>query len=272
MKRSELKALTRRELYEMAKAYDLPGRSRMGKEDMIDALCRVSARKMPPEPKAAKRRMSKRRHRKPAIQARSRAQRPDPAPSSRPVQAQPAQQPPQPYIDRGPELNQAYGQDKLQVMVRDPNWIYAYWDLSGGVREKLSRDVSAGTWVLRIYDISRDVYEDVPVLIEGGNWYLPVAADTEYRLDLGIIDYKGVFHVAASSRRIKTPRMGISEVFDEEWMILEEEFLRLLEVSGPMAHHVSGSRMLSELVRGRHRVVAGLHSAGISSIGGSRRK
>jgi uncharacterized protein len=273
MKRSELKALTRRELYEMAKAYGLTGRSRMGKEDLVDALCGVSARKAPAEPRAAKRRMSKRRHRRPLARARGTAhQAPPPAPSSFTApQAQPPQ-PPQPYIDRGPELSSSYGQDKLQVMVRDPNWIYAYWDLSGGVRERLAKQVGGGTWVLRVYDVSRDVYDDVPVLIEGGNWYVPVASDTEYRVDIGIIDQHGVFHVAASSRRIRTPRMGISEVFDEEWMILEEEFRRLLEISGPMARHLSGSRMLSELVRGRHRLAAGLHSAGVSSFGGSRRK
>jgi uncharacterized protein len=271
MKRSELKALTRRELYEMSKAYGLAGRSRMSKEDLIESLCRASARKVTPQPRAEKRRMAKRRHRRPVVRVRHAEPQVEVPASSRPVE-RPTPQPPQPYVDRGPELSAAYGEDKLQVMVRDPNWIYSYWDLSGGVKERIHREAGDGMWMLRVHDVSHDAYEDVPVLIEGGNWYVPVASDTEYRLEIGMLDRSGNFHVAASSRRIRTPRMGISETLDEEWMILEEEFRRLLGITGPIAQQLSGSRMLSEVVRGRHRLAQGMFSAGISSIGASRRK
>jgi len=271
MRRSELKALTRRELYEMSKAYGLAGRSRMSKEELIESLCRASARKAAPQPRSDKRRMAKRRHRRPVVRVRQAAPQVEVPASSRPAE-RPAPQPPQPYVDRGPELSPVYGEDKLQVMVRDPNWIYAYWDLSGGARDRIHREAGDGMWMLRVHNLSHDGYEDVPVLIEGGNWYLPVASDTEYRLEIGLLDRSGSFHVAASSRRIRTPRMGISEMLDEEWMILEEEFRRLLGITGPLAQRLSGSRMLSEVVRGRHRLAIGISSAGISSIGASRRK
>lgn len=265
MKRTELSNMTRRELYEMAKAYDVPGRSRMAKDDLVDSLCRVSAKGKPPAPKAQKRRMAKRRKRRRPSKPTSTSVSQAPPPSEERAQA------PEIYIDRGPELNSHYNQDKLQAMVRDPNWLYAYWDLSGPTSNRIFREVQGGTWVLRVFDVTQDASDDVPVLLEGGNWYVPVAADTEYRLEIGVIDRDGVFHAAASSRKLRTPRMGISELVDEEWMILEDEFRRLMSFSGSMSDQLSGSRMISEVISGQHRIT-GIHSAGVSSFSGSRRE
>ena len=65
--------------------------------------------------------------------------------------------------------------------------------------------------------------------------------------------------------------MGISQLIDEEWLILEDEFQQLMDFSDGLATRFSGSRFLSEVIRGKQRV-SGMHSAGVSSIGGSRRK
>ncbi len=272
MKRSDLKQLTRRELYEMARAYGLDGRSRMSKDELIEGIARSVSKKVDPQPRQAKRRMSKRRRRR-SVGARGRAGAVQSAPAPTSAAAQPIapqQQAPESYIDRGPELASSYNQDKLQVMVRDPNWLYSYWDLSGGVRERLLREAVGGNWVLRVHNLTSGVYEDVPVLVEGANWYLPVASDTDYRLDLGVVDRSGRFHLAVASRPVRTPRMGVSEAIDEEWLVLEDEFRRLMDMSGALSSQVSGSRMLSEVLSGRHRM-GGMHSMGISSIGGSRR-
>lgn len=269
MNRTELNKISRRELYEMAKAYDLPGRSRMTKHELVEALARVSAKKVMPKPKAPKRRMSKRRVRRRRVRVRAGEVKLRQAPSSRPAPPPPREQP-RPFVDRGPELPGGYSQDKVFAMVRDPNWLYAYWDLSGGARERIAAAGESGTWILRVHDLSNGSYEDVPVLLEGGNWYLPVAAETEYRVDIGFLTRDGRFLLAASSHTVRTPRMGISQLVDEEWLILEDEFLRLMEFSDGLTRF-SGSRFLSEVITGRHRL-AGLHSAGVSSIGGSRRK
>jgi len=268
MNRTELKKLSRRELYEMAKAYEVPGRSRMSKNELVESLARVSARQAMPAPKQPKRHMAKRRFRRP--KARSHAAPARRSASTTVVPAPAVPQGAQVYVDRGPELPGKYGQDTLFAMVRDPNWLYVYWDLSGGARERLCA-VAAGIWVLRVHNVPAGSFDDVPVLIEGGNWYLPVAADTEYRIDIGLLDATGKFHVAASSRPVRTPRMGISQLVDEEWLILEDEFRQLVDFSDGPAGRFSGSRFLSEVIRGRQRV-AGLHSAGVSSIGGSRRR
>mgnify|MGYP001252689739 CR=1 FL=1 len=272
MNRSELRKLSRRELYEMAKAYDLSGRSRMTKDELVESLSRVSAKKVMPKPKPPKRRMSKRRVRKRRVAVRTTAGRSRKAtPGSKMEAPAPHAQRPQVYVDRGPELPGSYRQDKVYAMVRDPNWIYAYWDLSGGARERVTATAPGGAWVLRVNNLSDSVFDDVPVLIESGNWYVPVASDTEYNVEIGLLGTDGRFHAAASSRSVRTPRMGISQLVDEQWLILEDEFQRLMEFSDGLATRFSGSRFLSEVITGRHRL-AGMHSAGVSSLGGSKRK
>jgi len=268
MNRTELNKLSRRELYEMAKAYDLPGRSRMSKDDLVGSLGRVSAKVAMPKPKPPKRAMAKRRFRRP--KPRSSASVVKRAPHTA-LTVRIAAPEPHLFIDRGPELPGYYGQDKVFAMVRDPNWLYTYWDLTGGARERLAGVAASGVWVLRVYNTAAGSYDDIPVLIEGGNWYLPVASDTEYRVEIGVLDRSGKFHIGAASSPIRTPRMGISQLIDEEWLILEDEFRQLMDFSDGLATRFSGSRFLSEVIRGKQRV-SGMHSAGVSSIGGSRRK
>ena len=155
-------------------------------------------------------------------------------------------------------------------MVRDPNWIFAYWDLSGGARERLWAQVGGGTWILRVHDLTAETSENVPILLEGGNWYLPVAADTEYQVHIGLLDRDGNFHLAASSGKIKTPPVGISDRVDEEWLILEDELRKLIDLSGMGSERFAGSRFLSEIIS-RRRPAGVMHSAGVSSFSGSRR-
>ncbi len=270
MKRGELKKLTRRELYEMAKAYGIAGRSAMAKDDLLDALARVSTKKVMPKAKTSKRRMAKRRKRR-TVRVRTTKADTKSKPTSMAVQAPSKVEKPQPvFVDRGPELPNEYGEDKVVAMVRDPNWIYVYWDLSGGARQRLREAVAISTWVVRVYNLDDDIYEDVPVLLDGGNWYLPVASNTAYRVDIGVLDTEGRFHLAAGGRKVKTPPVGISEVVDDEWLILEDEFRRLMDISGTMSDRFAGSHFFSEIVTERHRG-AGMHSGGVSSLATRRR-
>lgn len=274
MKRNELKKLTRRELYGMARAYDITGRSKMAKEDLVDALARVSAKKVMPKPTPKKRRIHKARKSR-TVEVRKRAAR-SKKPSSTSVAKRPAareprrEQAPAVYVDRGPELPNDYGDDKLAAMVRDPNWIYIYWDLSGGKVESLGAGVTGGAWVLRVHNLTDSNHEDVPVIVDSRNWYLPVESDTAYRIEIGLVDMAGTFHAAASSRQVKTPRMGISESVDEEWLIMEDEFRRLMDVSGRLKARFAGSHFMSEIISRRRGGMT--QSAGVSSFSSSRRR
>ena len=68
------------------------------------------------------------------------------------------------YIDRGRAVPDTYGDDRLVAFVRDPHWIFVYWELDGEglarLRDLLGADACEhAQWVLRLDDGSRGVTE-----------------------------------------------------------------------------------------------------------------
>lgn len=162
--------------------------------------------------------------------------------------AAPPQAPPSydPYADPRP-LPSQYGRTRLTVLVRDPEWIFAFWEISGEDRQRHGMDgpAQARRMVLRVYDTtgSRSVddahrYYDVPVTDQSASWYLHISQpDRTWIVDLGYYDEHGNFRTVARSNQIVTPRDSISNDVDEQWMLVDEErFRRLVQMStGPDA-------------------------------------
>jgi len=241
---------------------------------LVEALARISSRKMLPKPKPPKRRMAKQRKRRRKVTVQSRKAAAKARGSEALVRkAAPPEEavPPAPFIDRGPELPYRYNSDKLVVMVRDPNWLYSYWDFSDGLRDRTLERAPGAAWVLRVHNLTDGNHEDIPVLFDGGNWYLPVVSDTEYMVEMGLLDAQGNFHLAASSRAVKTPPVGLSDRVDEEWMVLETELARLMDLSGALSERFAGSHFLSEIIS-RRREAASMHLAGVGSFSTAGRK
>ena len=42
-------------------------------------------------------------------------------------------------LKTSPTLSDEYGRDDLVLLVRDPQWLFAYWDLSGGLMSCILR-------------------------------------------------------------------------------------------------------------------------------------
>ncbi|KPJ57407.1 MAG: hypothetical protein AMS16_01430 [Planctomycetes bacterium DG_58] len=146
--------------------------------------------------------------------------------SSRLARPTPQQQPQ--YVDRGAPIPLHYGQDRITVLVRDPNCLHVYWELEGPRREEVMREhgrdvFNEASWVLRLLT-DRDGTQDTPIVVEGCNWYLPVADDRNYTVEIGIIIRGGRFIRFATSNPVNTPRMGISPDTTSEWMRVDEEF------------------------------------------------
>jgi len=246
MNRSELSKRTLAQLLKLASAAKVSGTSRMTRGELIDAL----SRKRPEPVKARTPAKAKKR----LIEARSAAKRPAPpkraprkaaapppvqpapAPSAPPV---PAPQPPAPgpvYVERGPDLPNQYGAGCLVAMVRDPHWVFLYWDLSGGVCDQIAKQYGAeifhrASWVLRIYPAGGEP-RDVAVVPEARNWYVSLADGVTYVFELGLNSPEHGFIRILRSNEVATPRYGISEVVDEEWRTLEEDYLKMLEMAG----------------------------------------
>ena len=65
-----------------------------------------------------------------------------------------------------------------------------------------------------------------------GHWYINVQPNHQYTVELGYFTPSGEFVILARSNTVITPRATISEVIDEEWMIIEEDFRRLYRLAG----------------------------------------
>jgi hypothetical protein len=135
--------------------------------------------------------------------------------------------------------------DRLVVMVRDPYWLHAYWELSRRSVER-ARMALGQYWhgarpVLRLYEVARDdttnsVRQPIrDVDIHGGvnNWYIDVHSPPKnYQLDIGYLALGGKFFCLAKSNVVSTPGTAVGESFDRNWAEVAKDFERIFALSG----------------------------------------
>lgn len=185
----------------------------------------------------------------------------------------------QKHVEEGAfELPPSYNQTQIVLLVRDPYWIYAYWDFRSEIKERLS--ASHGGWEkvplsLRVYNYSRKKtgtnepeYFDISINHAANNWYIHVGGPNQlYQVDLGYYSPTGEFITLARSNQVTTPRDGISEVVDEEWMIVEEDFRRLYRLAGGGVLGESSIEIVESLLKRLEREVGSGAVSSISSPG-----
>ncbi|MBN2452951.1 MAG: DUF4912 domain-containing protein [Candidatus Omnitrophica bacterium] len=139
-----------------------------------------------------------------------------------------------------------YGDNRIVILVRDPWWIFSYWEIRKDKEEEVLRRIeSSGDGmlksVLRVYDVT-DVnfngknahsYFDIDLTGLANSWYINVGKpERAWVVDIGIVTRKGGFYLLARSNMVKTPRFGMSDQFDAEWMMPEEEYWKMFSLSG----------------------------------------
>lgn len=138
------------------------------------------------------------------------------------------------------DLPRQYGRDKIVLQVRDPRWIYSFWEVAPKVWERLKDELKDEFYkakkVLRVYDVTRIVFNgrnahsffDLEVNYEADNWYINTnGPDRSWCVDLGLRLPDGRFITILRSNVVHTPAEGPSWITDEEWMIPDEMFGRL---------------------------------------------
>ena len=152
-------------------------------------------------------------------------------------------------------------QDRLIVMVRDPYWLHAYWELAQ--RSVDRAQVAMGQrWhsaqpVLRLYHTQGDAaaihQRDIPIHGGVSNWYIDVQdPPQDYRLEIGYLADDGYFYCLARSNEVSTPPAGASDALDENWTAVAENADRIFAMSGGYSPQ-GASRELQELLEKRLR-------------------
>lgn len=149
--------------------------------------------------------------------------------------------------------------DRLVVMVLDPYWLHAYWELTRRSVER-ARAAMGHFWhsarpVLRLSEVDRNgttssarkFVRDIP--IHGGvtNWYVDVYDPPKsYQLEIGYQAGEDRFHSLAKSNVVTTPAAGGGESFDKNWAQVAKDFDRIYAMSGGYSDQ-EASRELREV-------------------------
>lgn len=111
---------------------------------------------------------------------------------------------------------ESYGQNRIRLLVRDPEWIFAYWDVKPESLEQLAkslgeRALALSRLTLRVVDPVSGGSSDI-LLPPGARWWYvrTDAARRTYRAELGVTLPSGQFRKLAESNTVVTPRVGPS--------------------------------------------------------------
>jgi hypothetical protein len=125
-------------------------------------------------------------------------------------------------VDEGlPELPSGYGESRIVLMPRDPQWAYTYWDVPNENKEELRRQ-GGQQLALRIYDVtdinldyqSPHSIQEYPCDELAREWYLPIpVSDRDYVIDIGYRCADGRWLVLARSGRVHIP-----PVYPSDWI------------------------------------------------------
>lgn len=124
------------------------------------------------------------------------------------------------------DLPSGYGESRIVLLPRDPQWAYVYWDVPASQKEEL-RKQGGQQLALRLYDAT-DVNLDyqTPNNLQEYNsdelareWYLPIPiSDRDYVAELGYRCADGRWLVLTRSKVVHAP-----PVFPSEWV--EDNFI-----------------------------------------------
>ena len=230
-----LKDCNKKNLAQLAKERGIVGWHAMRKDQLIRALTAApSPTKSPSAKKAAVEaapstngasRRTKVSNQLPTVQL---------APPSRPLPVGPPR-----------TLEHGFVKDRIIAMVRDPYWLHVYWELSRGTYARaqaaLGQEWHVAKPILRLIDVTSEDTTSASeqhvrdIEIHGGvnNWYIDVCAPPRsYRIDIGYLSKRGKFFVLARSNVVRTPKAGVSDVLDENWASVQEQFQKIYSQSG----------------------------------------
>ncbi|WNC52020.1 MULTISPECIES: DUF4912 domain-containing protein [unclassified Thermosynechococcus] len=117
-------------------------------------------------------------------------------------------------VDEGlGDLPGGYGESRIVLMPRDPQWAYAYWDVPNEHREELRRQ-GGQQLALRLYDATNiNLDSQIPHSVQeypcdelAREWYLPIpVSDRDYVVEIGYRCADGRWLVLARSAPVHIP-------------------------------------------------------------------
>ncbi|MGI0491047.1 DUF4912 domain-containing protein [Alkalinema pantanalense CENA528] len=126
------------------------------------------------------------------------------------------------------DLPGGYGESRIVLLPRDPQWAYAYWDIPNEHKDELRRE-GGQQLALRLYDVTDiNVNYQAPHSLQeyscdelSREWYLPVpVSDRDYVVEIGYRAWDGRWLSLARSAAVRIP-----PVYPSDW--IEDHFLTI---------------------------------------------
>ncbi|MBD1858725.1 MULTISPECIES: DUF4912 domain-containing protein [Leptolyngbya] len=151
------------------------------------------------------------------------------------------------------DLPEGYGESRIVLMPRDPQWAYTYWDIPNEHKQDLRRQ-GGQQLALRVYDVtdvnldyqSPHSVQEYPCDEMAREWYLPVpVSDRDYAIEIGYRAGDGRWLVLARSASVRVPPVYPSDWIEDHFITLAwDEDLRgktLLELVPPTKKQAMGT-------------------------------
>ncbi len=132
-------------------------------------------------------------------------------------------------VDEGlGDLPGGYGESRIVLLPRDPQWAYAYWDIPNEHKQEL-RNQGGSRLALRFYDVTDiDINTQSPHSLQqyecgeiAREWYLPIpVSDRDYSIEVGYICDDGRWLMLSRSATVRIP-----PVYPSDW--IEDKFVTI---------------------------------------------
>jgi hypothetical protein len=263
MTREELAGKTKKELVEIAKTFGIKGTSKLTRDDLIEHIMLLD----PPFSANPELKEEISQHLETTLAVNNPAFTQPPLPGHLTGVA---------VFDPEHYIPPDYQDTRMVLMVRDPYWLYAYWNVNSETQMQLSassgRKYEELHLVLRVYDVTdikfngtnSNFYFDISLLHITNNWYINVSnPNRSFCVDLGYVRENGTFVTIVRSNIVTTPRDSVSDVIDEEWMIIEEDFRKIYRLATGSGIGNSSLELVESLIRRLEREIG---SGAVSSL------
>ena len=181
--------------------------------------------------------------------------------------------------ERKYHLANAYGDNRISLLVRDPWTLYSYWEIKREVEDSVrnrigERGLTPEKSVLRVYDVTgKSIDEGVAPAFDFelrdwvNTWYIHTGNHGRaWMVEVGILCTNGEFFCLARSNVVTTPVYGMSDTVDDQWKCPEDLFYKMFAVAG--GHDIGKSSLMMREQLERHLrewLFSGERGIGISS-------
>ena len=111
----------------------------------------------------------------------------------------------------------SYNVTRIELMLRDPAWVFCYWDISIADKTRILKEENFQNLLLRLEEVATAKpaeqlqIMEVPVQLTDSSWYLNLLnRETFYRIHL-VADFNGKEEILATSQKVQVPRGGLTE-------------------------------------------------------------